>query len=147
MVNNNVIIISIFVAIGIILAITGIIVAETRPKPVYKETLVTNNNAIMTLTAGSDLLLYTYSLENTPASQKGRFSGYFTVTIDAAGKIPSVTFQVKDDSGTTISNPGNKTSQVSQVFFTGVQKSDYIYLYMNVSAGNQNLQNITVHID
>lgn len=146
MVRKNIIII-IFVAIGIILGITGIIVAETRPKPVFKETLITSNNSLMTLKSGSDILLYTYSLENTHVSQKAKFSGYFTVTIDAPGITPSVSFQVKDDSMANISNSGNKISQVSQVYFTGVRKTNYIYLYMTVSAGNQNLQNLSVHID
>jgi hypothetical protein len=147
MISKNVIIISVFVAIGIILAITGIILTETKENPVYKETLVTNNNALMTLKAGSDLLIYTYSLENTPASQKARFSGYFTVTIDAAGKIPTVSFEVRDDTGQNITNQGNIISQVTQINFTGVRQTDYIYLYASVGAPNQNLQNITVHIN
>ena len=145
--NSKLWIIGAFVFLAIIFGITGIVLVETKPLTVYKETLVTNNNALMTLKSGSNLLLYTYPLENTPAANESKFSGYFTVTIDAAGNVPSVSFEVRDDSNTSITDQGNIVSQVSRINFTGVRKTKNIYLYVTVNAGNQNLQNINVHIN
>lgn len=145
--NSKLWIIGAFVFLAIIFGITGIVLVETKPLTVYKETLVTNNNSLMTLKSGSNLLLYTYPLENTPAANESKFSGYFTVTIDAAGNVPSVSFEVRDDSGANITDQGNIVSQVSRINFTGVRKTTDIFLYITVNAGNQNLQNINVHIN
>ena len=145
--NSKLWIIGAFVFLAIIFGITSLILVETKSSPVYKETLVTNNNSLMTLKSGSSILLYTYPLENTPASDSSKFSGYFTVTIDAAGNVPSVSFNVQDDTGADITDQGNIVQQVSKINFTGVKKTNNVMLYITVNAGNQNLQNIHVHIN
>ena len=145
--NSKLWIIGAFVFLAIIFGITGIILSETKSVSSHKETLVTSNNSLMTLKSGNNLLLYTYPLEGTPASNKSKFSGYFTVGIDAAGGVPSVSFEVKDDFGRNITDQGTVISQISKINFTGVTKTNNIYLYITVSSGNHNLQNINLNIN
>lgn len=145
--NTHIIIIGVFTAIAILFGITGIIIAETKPEPKYKETLVTSNNSLMTLKSGSNLL-YTYSLDETPAARKSKYSGYFNVTIEAPTGVPNVKFSVKDDTGDIISDGETIiAAPVTKVPFVGVRSSRFIYLHVDVQTGNQNLKNMSVHIN
>ena len=145
--NTHIIIIGVFVGIVGILAIAGVVLGATVEKQQYHETLVTNNNSLMTMKSGSNLL-YTYSLDETPAARKDRYSGFFNVSIQAPDGVPNIDFFVKDDSGAIISDPSTIIrAPVTKVPFIGVRSSRFIYLHVDVKTGNQNLKNITVHID
>ena len=145
--NTHIIVIGVFVGIVGILAIAGVVLGATAEKQLYKETLVTNNNSVMTLKSGNRVL-YTYSLDETPAARKDRYSGFFNVSIQAPDGVPNIDFFVKDDSGAIISDPSTIIrAPVTKVPFIGVRSSRFIYLHVDVKTGNQNLKNITVHID
>ena len=141
------IVIGVFVVIAIVLGIAGLIVAETKPVPTFSRSLVSANNSIMTLASG-DGLLYVYELDGTPAQGKSKFSGEFSITIDAPGKIPSVEFRVEDQFGINITDTDSIISDtVSRIPFNGNRETSYIELYANVTNGNQKLQNIHVTIN
>ena len=145
--NTHIIVIGVFVGIVGILAIAGVVLGATAEKQQYHETLVTNNNSLMTMKSGSNLL-YTYSLDETPAARKDRYSGFFNVSIQAPDGVPNIDFSVKDDTGAIISDPSTIIrAPVTNVPFIGVRSSSNIYLHVDVKTGNQNLKNITVHID
>ena len=138
------IVIGVFVVIAIALGIAGLVVAETKPTPTFSRSLVSANNSTMTLVSG-DGLLYLYDLGGTPAQGKSKFSGEFSITIDAPGIIPSVNFRVEDQFGNNITETDKiNKSRVSTVPFKGNRETSYIQLFANVSNGNQNLQNIQV---
>jgi len=145
--NTHIIVIAVFVVIVAALAIAGVVLGATAEKPQFKETLVTNNNSLMTLKSGSNLL-YTYSLEQTPAAMQNKYSGYFNVTVEAPTGTPNIKFSVKDDTGDVISDPSTIIqAPVTKIPFNGIRSSRFIYLHVDVQTGNQNLKNIIVHIN
>jgi len=140
------IVIGVFILIAIALAISGLVVAETKPEPVFQDSLVSGTIVPMILKSGDDVL-YTYSLIGTPGQDKSNFSGYFKINITTSGStIPNVSFRVEDDYNNTITKE-QTIDTISTVPFKGVRTTKNIKLYADVSTQNQDLQSLSVFIN
>ena len=133
-----------------LLVVAGISVASlvlvTEPKKPYTESLysdVLNPATFKYPSTGNHELLYSYPLN----SGQGNKSGFFTVVMTGSFDIPNISFDVRDQSNTSIISNPTRVGKTTIIKFNGKPDSTTINLYINPGASGIQLTSINITLD
>ena len=128
------------------ISIASLIIA-TEPKKPYTESLysdVLNPATFKRNSADNHEILYSYPLN----AGQGSNSGFFTIIMDGAFDVPTISFDVKDQLGRPlIVNGPPRIGKTTTVEFKGKEDSTVIDFYINPGSSGIELTSLSITLN
>lgn len=143
--RNKFTILSVFVAIIGVISIAALSIS-LEPKKSYTESLysdVLNPATLKSTGSDNNELLYSYPLNAGQGSNKG----FFTMVMTGGFDIPSITFDVQDQSGRSIISNNPVVGKTTYINFTGRDDTVLINLLINAKTSNISLSSLAITLE
>ena len=128
----------------IVIIISSVSLFFSLKKTSHTETLYSTDLNDATLLQNSEMeLLYSHALN----SEIETANGFFTITVDGNFQVPSIKYDVRDQTNRRILTGDVTVGKITKVNFEGTSNTSVINLFIHTKQGNINLKNLTITLN